>query len=173
MCMLQLSGTILNRPVLSLRIGRAVATTTGAIINPDNLKIEGFYCTDTRSHKKLILLNQDVRDVLPQGLVVNDTDVLSEPADLVRLHKMINLRFDVMGKQVETVDKKKVGKINDYAVNIESLYIQKLYATQSILQSFTGGSLSIDRSQIVEITDRKIVINDLEAKVPVGAGAVA
>ncbi len=171
--MLQLSGALLNRPILSLRIGRAVGTTTSAIINPDNLKIEGFYCTDTRSRKKLILLNQDVRDILPQGLVVNDTDVLSEPSDLVRLNKLLRLRFDVVGKQVETIDKKKVGKVSDYAVNVESLYIQKLYATQSLLQSFTGGSLSIDRSQIVEITDRKIVINDLEAKVPVGAGAVA
>jgi hypothetical protein len=51
------------------------------------------------------------------------------------------------------------------------MYVQKLYVGQSLLKSLTGGSLSIDRTQIVEITNRKIVINDLLQGTPEGAPA--
>ena len=170
--MLQLSGMFINRPVLSLRTGTQVATAVAPIINPNNLKVEGFYCNDSASRMQLILLSQDIRDVMAQGLVVNDHDVLVEPQDLVRLKEVIAHHFDVMSKQVVTTDKTKLGKVSDYAIETSSLYIQKLYVTQSIFRSLNGGNLGIDRSQIVEINDKKIVVTDLRQKVPAHAGAV-
>ena len=74
MYMLQLSNSLLNKSVLSLRTGTPVATILSAIINPNNLKIEGFYCQDRFDKKELIMLYQDIREILPQGYVVNDHD---------------------------------------------------------------------------------------------------
>jgi len=159
--MLQLSGLILNKPVMSLRTGGQVATAVRPIINPNNLKIEGFYCLDRFENTTLILLCQDIRDTIPQGFVIDDHDVLTEPEELVRLKKVLELNYELIGKPIQTVSKDKVGKVSDYAVEMSSMYIQKIYATQSLLKSFTGGSLSIDRSQINEITDKRIIINDL------------
>ncbi len=159
--MLQLIGSLMGRPVMSLRTGGEVATTLGAIINPDNLKIEGFYCQDRLSKQQLVLLYQDIRDIVKQGLVVNDHDVLVEPSELIRLKDVLALNFELKDKQVVTESKSKVGKVSDYAVEIETMYVQKLYVTQSVLKSLSGGSLSIDRSQIIEITDRKIVVSDM------------
>jgi len=144
------------------------------IVNPNNLKIEAFYCTDRFDKKKqLVLLYQDVRDVLPDGIVVNDHEVLADPHEVIRLQELIKLNFELIGKPVVTVSKDKVGKVNDFATEIETLYIQKLYVGQSLLKSLTGGSLGIDRSQIVEITNRKIIINDLVQTAPVRAAATA
>lgn len=171
--MLQLSDALLNRPVLSLRIGGQVATALEPIINPNNLKVEGFWCQDTIENKRLILVNQDIRDVIPQGIVINDYDVLTEPGELVRLRDIIQLDFELMGKPVITSSKDKVGKITDYATDIDSMYIQKLYVSQSLLRNFSGGNLGVDRSQIVEINPQRIVINDLLQHVPAGAGAMA
>jgi sporulation protein YlmC with PRC-barrel domain len=171
--MLQLSGMFLDRPILSLRIGRPVATTLGPLINPNNLKIEGFYCQEERSRRQRILLSQDIRDIMPQGLVVNDEEALTDPEELVRLQDIITVGYDVLGKQVETITKHKIGKVNDYAVEVDGLYIQKLYVTRSLFKSLSSASLGIDRSQIVEITDRAIIINDLHGKVPAPARAVA
>lgn len=171
MNMLQLSNALLNRPVLSLRTGNPVAVATHPIVNPDNLKIEGFYCVDNRSKDLLVLVYQDIRDVLPQGFVINDFDVLIEPEELVRLHKVMDIGFDPLGKLVETVEKKRVGKVVDYATEIETMYIQKLYVSRSIVKHLTGGNLGIDRSQIQEITPKKIIIQDLLGTVPVGAPA--
>ena len=38
------------------------------------------------------------------------------------------------------------------------MFIQKIYASQSLVKSFAGGNLSIDRSQIVEVTNKRVVI---------------
>lgn len=169
--MLQLSGMMLNRPVLSLRTGTQVAVALAPIINPNNLKIEGFYCKSGRNQR--ILVTQDIRDVLPQGLVVNDEDVLTDARELVRLKNIISLNFEVLGKRVETAGHQKLGKVNDYATETNSMYIKKLYVAQPIFKNFSGGTLGVDRTQIVEITDKKIVVSDLDAKIPAHAGAVA
>jgi sporulation protein YlmC with PRC-barrel domain len=169
--MLQLSARLLNKSVLSLRTGSVIASITGSIINPDNLKVEGFYCQDRFDKQQLVLLYQDIRDILPQGYVVNDHDVLAEPEELVRLKKVMDLDFELLGKPVVTLSKDKVGKVSDYATETTTMYIQKIYVAQSIIKSLTGGSLSIDRTQINEITPRRIIINDLLKNAPATAPA--
>jgi sporulation protein YlmC with PRC-barrel domain len=171
--MLQLSEALLNRPVMSLRTGQQVATADQPIINPNNLKIEGFYCTDRFEKGTKVLLYQDIRDVIAQGFVVDDVDVLSEPEELVRLKKVMDIGFTLIGKPVITTSKHNVGKVSDFATEIETMYIQKLYVSRNVFKSLTTGSLGIDRSQINEITDKKIIINELTKHAPVGAGAVA
>lgn len=157
---------------MSLRTGRPVATAFAPIINPNNLKIEGFFCEDSIDKKQhLVLLHQDIRDVLPAGLVVNDHDVLTEPEDLIRLKDVLVTNYSVLGKIVVTEKKKKLGKVVDYALEPESMMIKKLYVSQSIIKNFSGGTLGVDRTQIVEITNTKIIIKDplqmLKAKVAV------
>lgn len=165
--MLRLSETLVGKPVMSLRTGQPVATTTGALINPNNLKIEGFYCVDRFDRSELLLLYQDIRDVIAQGFVINDHDVLAKPEDLIRLKKLIDLRFELKGMQVITVGRQRLGKISDYAVEVETMYIQKLYVTQGFMKGLTGGNLGIDRSQVNEITDTKVIVLD-----PLQGGAI-
>jgi sporulation protein YlmC with PRC-barrel domain len=172
--MLQLSNALLNKSVLSLRTGAPIGSIISPIINPNNLKIEGFYCQDRFEKKKqLILLYQDIRDIMPNGYVVNDHDVLAEPGELVRLKDTLELNFQLIGKQVVTVNKEKVGKVSDYATEMETMFVQKIYVAQSILKSFTGGSLSIDRGQVQEITPRRIIISELLKSAPSAAKALA
>jgi sporulation protein YlmC with PRC-barrel domain len=163
---------LINRPVLSLRTGTPIGTTLSPIINPNNLKIEGFYCQENSTRKTLVLLSQDIREILVQGIVVNDLDALTEPEELIRLKDILKVNFELLGKVVIT-GKERVGKVGDYAVDIDSMFIQKLYVSQSVFKSFSGGNLGIDRSQIIEITDKRIVIHDLAQKVPIGVRAVA
>ena len=173
MVMLQLSNFLYNRPVLSLRTGGQVATAIAPLLNPKDLKVEGFYCTDSMSNKQLILVSQDVREVSQRGFIVNDYDVLAEPDDLVRLHDVLELGFDLLKKPVETVGIDKVGKVNDFATDISTMYVQKLYVSQPIWKNLTGGSLSVDRTQIVEVTTKRIIINDLLKPTSEPAAAMA
>lgn len=159
--MLQLSEPLLNKQVLSLRTSSPIAEILQPIINPNNLKIEGFYCEDIFDKSELILLTQDIRETISQGYIVNDHEVLSQPDELIRLEKILRINFQLPGKMVTTVDKQKVGKITDFATETKTFYIQKLYVSQSILKSISTGQLSVDRSQIVEITNKKIIIQEL------------
>lgn len=158
---------------MSLRTGLPVATTLSPIINPDNLKIEGFYCLDRFTKLTLVLLYQDIRDVLVQGIVINDHDVLSEPSDLIRLKRVMDIQFDVMGKKVVTTSGSKLGKVTDYAVEVETMYIQKLYVSRNILKDFAGGNLGIAREQVQETTNKKIVVSDPLESAAISASAVA
>lgn len=172
--MLQLSASLLNQPVMSLRTGGQVATTLAPIINPNNLKIEGFYCQDRFDKKQqLILLYQDIRDFIKQGFVVNDHESLTPQDELIRLKDIMELEFELIGKQVVTTAKERLGKVNDYATETQTMYIQKLYVSQTLLKSLSTGSLSVDRSNIVEITNKKIVINEILRPTPAGAPATA
>lgn len=158
--MLQLSGSLVNRPVLSLRTGGKVAVTGQPIINPNNLKIEGFYCEDLVNRGTIILLEQDIREIITQGLVINDYDVLSHADELIRLRDLIALHFDVMGKQVVSDTKRSLGKVNDYSADSQTLFIQKLYVVQSMFKSFSSTQLGIDRNQIIEITNKHIIVQE-------------
>lgn len=167
-------SSLVGQPILSLRSGGQIAASGQPIINPNNLKIEGLWASD-RSSSQLILLTQDVREVGSDGLVVNDHDALSEPEHLVRLKEVLELDFVLLGKPVQTLSKDRLGKVSDFAADTTSFFVQKLYVSQSLMKNFSGGSLSVDRNQIQEITNHRIIINDLtkDSRVRVSAPAPA
>ena len=158
---------------MSLRTGTPVAQVTRPLINPNNLKIEGFYCQDSFNGQTLVMLYQDIRELVPQGFVVDDHDVLVTPEELVRLREIIDLDYQIIGKQVDIQDGGKLGKVADYATEVNSMYIQKLYVSRTMLKSFASGQLSVDRSQIVEVTPRHILILDVLQGTPATAPAGA
>lgn len=158
--MLKLHKTLLGVAVLSLRTGGQVGTATKLIINPNNLKVVGWYVDDRFGSGDLILLADDVRDISEKGIIINDHEVLSEQSELIRLKEVLEIDYDLIGKKVVSEDGKKYGKVTDYSVETGGLIIKKIYASQSILKDFSGGNLSIDRNQIVEITKAKIIISD-------------
>jgi sporulation protein YlmC with PRC-barrel domain len=159
--MLQLSNILMNRPVLSLRTGGIIGQTLQPVINPNNLKIEGFYCDDKFNKKTSILLSQEIRDFITQGIVVNDQEALTDPDELVRLKDVLALNFELLGKPVVTISKQRVGKVTDFALDTETMYVQKLYVGRSLLKSLNSGQLSVDRTQIIEITNKKIVVQEI------------
>ncbi|MBI5357257.1 hypothetical protein HZB74_00160 [Candidatus Saccharibacteria bacterium] len=171
--MLKLGKDLVNISVMSLRTGSPVGTAVSMIINPNNLKVEGWYVQDQFTKKRLVLLSGDVRDLVPQGLAVNDHEVLSEENELIRLKPVLEIGFELNGKYVAAQSGKQYGKVSEFAVETDSFLVKKIYVSQSIVKSFSTGSLSIDRTQIVEITNRTIIIEDPTETVPSGAGAPA
>lgn len=169
--MLILSGQLENKKVLSLRSGTEVASVISAIINPNNLKIQGFYVRDSKQKKILILLSQDVREFHAQGIFINDHDDLAEESDLVRLKDVIKIGFTLPGKNVQTASGDKVGRVTNYAFDNSSFFIQKLYVSKPIYRSINGADTLVDRNQITDITPKKIVIEDLLKGVPFSATA--
>lgn len=146
--------------VLSLRTGGPVGIVTAPVINPNNLYIEGWFIKETRTNDQLILLSNDIRDVLPQGFAVNDQEVMTRPEELIRLKDILELNFMLLNLKVSSESGKSYGKINDYAYETKNFFIQKLYVGQSLVKNFSGGSLSVDRSQIIEVTNKRVVIED-------------
>src|SRR3990167_2840758 len=162
--MLKLSKTLINYPIMSLRAGGQIATTIGPVINPDNLKIVAWAVQDRFSKEVLYLMTQDIRETLPLGFAINDLDSLSPAGDLIRLKDLIELNYSLIGKYVTTENNKNLGKVSDYAVEVESMLIQKIYFTKGLIKGFTSGESSIDRSQVIETTKTRIIIEDATVK---------
>jgi len=167
--MLQLSSKLFNVPIMSLRSGGPVGTALSPIINPNNLKIEGWYALDRFSGKKLVLPVSEVRELTRRGLAVNDHDAMTEPAEMIRLEKVISINYQLIGKLIITEKHRKIGKITDFAFDPDSMYIQSLYARGRGLKSIASDDLVIGRGQIVQITDKAIVVRDTDVSVSFSA----
>lgn len=162
--MLTLGQQLIGKNIMSLRIGRPIGVIEEIIINPNNLKIEGWHATDLGDKKHVVLLSQEVRDIIPDGFVVNDHEALTHPEELIRLKNILSYNFTLQGKNVVSDYKRRLGKVTDYAFDKDTYLIHKLHVSQSIIKSFTGGALMVDRNQIIEITNRRIIIKEATAK---------
>lgn len=160
--MLMLSKSLVNQPVMSLRTGGQIALAIGPIINPNNLKILGWWCKTTAGQRQ-VLLAEDVRETMSKGLAVNDEDALSSPEDLVRHREILEIKFELIDKAVKT-KRQKLGKVSDYSYN-DGMFVQKLYVARPLHKVFTTeDTLIIDRTQILEVTDHYILVRDSEVK---------
>ena len=89
------------------------------------------------------------------------------------MKELIELGFTLVGKPVITKSKQKIGKVREFSVDNTSFFIQKLYITQPIYKNLYGNQLIIDRAQIIEITNTKIVVNDLLQPTKLKASIIA
>lgn len=165
--MLRLSKAFFNRSILSLRTGSKIGSAIDPLINPDNLKIEGWFAVSKTVKGEQILPAGEVREFITKGLVVNDFDAITDPKDLIRLKDIIRIRFDLMGKTVVTESKRRLGKVVDFAVD-EGFYVQKLYVNPPIYKNLAGEQLLISREEIIEITNKHIVVADATIKTRAG-----
>ena len=161
--MLKLSASLRGLKVISLRSSGTVAMANQPIINPHNLKILGWWCSSPMSSSDLVLLAEDVREQSGAGLAIDDEDDLIPPGDLARHKDILDINFDLIGKQVKT-KRNKLGRVDDYTYN-DGLFVQKLYVERPITKVFSSeGTLIIDRTQILEVTDDYILVKDSEVK---------
>ncbi len=111
----------------------------------------------------MILPVGEVRDIIGKGIVVNDHTSLTLVEDLVRMKDVIDIGYEVIGKIVVS-NKKKLGKVVDYAVETDSMMIKKLYVNQNLLKNFSNQQLIIDRNQIIELNDKHIIVKGTEQR---------
>ncbi len=165
-----MSKGLYNRPVMGLHSGNRIAVAVEPIINPHNLQILGWWCSLSQSKGRVVLLAEDVRQIMPAGLAVNDDTSLSPPEELVRHKEILDIKFQLTDKPVRT-KRQKLGKVSDFSYN-DGMFVQKLYVARPMTKIFSSqDTLLIDRSQILEVTDNYILVRDTE--VPVAEEAVA
>src|SRR3990167_1424648 len=161
--MLMMSKSLYNRPILSLRSEGQIGLAIEPIINPHNLKILGWWCKAPNSPNQFVLLVENVRELMPNGLAVDDHNALSTPQDLVRHKEILDVHFQLPDKLVKT-KRSKLGKVSDYTYD-QSMFIQKLYVTRSLTKIFSSeDTLIISRDQVLEVTDHYILVEDADIK---------
>jgi sporulation protein YlmC with PRC-barrel domain len=114
-------------------------------------------------------LPQDIRQLAPQGILVDSEEALAELGDIVRVAPLAEQNWSPIGIKVVTDMGRSVGKVETYTIAPDQFVVQKLHVRRPVWQSLTGASVIIDRNQVVDVTDNQIVVRDTELI----AGAVA
>ena len=157
--MLITGSQLTNTPVMSLQTGKELAIAAVAIINPHNLsiiayKLEGQHLDHDPSYLRIA----DMRELGTLGMIVDSSDEFVEPDDIITDKDIYDLEYTLAGKHVIDENKKTVGKVIDYVVDVESFMIQQLTVKRPLLKSFTHDELLVHRSQIIEVNDTTIII---------------
>ena len=144
---------------MSLQTGTRVGAAMAHIIDPRRLTIVAFYCEGPLiDYSPAILHVSDIREFSSIGFIVDSADNVMPQDDLVRLKEILEFKFELIGKQVVESGGRKLGKVANYTVDSESFFIVKLHVQLGLLRSFAQTELIIDRTQIVEINDKHIVV---------------
>lgn len=154
-----------DTPVLSLQTGSEVARLSTPIIDPRQLKITAFRLTDNLlDHNESVLHPEDIREIGDVGVIVDSSDKLMSIEGLVRLQEIIDFGFELHGIRVEDDTGRKLGTVKDYAIDPESFFVKQLYVQPSLIRSLHITALTINRSQVLSIDNRKIVVKSPTVK---------
>lgn len=167
--MLVLNTQLDSTNIVSLQTGGMLGAVSGIIIDPRKLQIVAFYVSGALGPGKNVLHISDIREFGPLGFIIDTVDDIMPLDDsLVRLQEVISLNFSLLGKQVVTEQNKILGKVIEYVIETGGFYVQKIHVSQSLLKNFSNSNLIIHRSQIVELSDKRIIVRSATVQEPVG-----
>lgn len=164
--MLTSYSQIIGTPVLSVHVGTQIAVVTACIIDPDNLKIIAFIVAGPSVDADTgdVLDVKSIREYSNLGFVVDSVDALSKRDDIIKVKKIIELDFVLVGLKVETKKGSKLGKITDLIITSNDFIVKQLIVKRPALKSFLDPELTIHRNQIVEVNDYKVIVKDETTK---------
>ncbi|MCL2444869.1 PRC-barrel domain-containing protein [Candidatus Saccharibacteria bacterium] len=160
--MLLLGSKLLNYPVLSLQIGGELGITATPIIDPVKLKIIAYQLSGPLVDREPAntLMTDDVRELSPMGLIIDSVDDLVDPNDVIRVKQIIDYDFHLINHKVITKKKQNIGRVADYTIDSATFSIYQLVVKRPFLSSLNDPELTINRSQIIEIDDDKVIIKN-------------
>ena len=153
-------------PVASIQAGHRIGTVTELIIDPHKLKVLAFYVARAEGQPDDVLYVDDITDLSPKGLIIDHDDLLmKDEDDLVRLKEITDLEFYLVDKAVETEGGSPVGKVSRFALDTKGYSIMQLYVNQPMTVNIGNAEIIIHRNQIVNVTNKKVVVKDTAVKV--------
>ena len=161
--MLVANSRLLTLPILSVQDSGKIATISNTIVDPDSLKIIALRVQGAINAEGGNVLDvNSIREFSNIGLVIDSSDELISDNDVVKIAKVIELNFSLLGLKVETKKGSKLGKVIDFTVTNDNLSVQQIIVKRPTVKSFFDSELTIPRSEIVEITDYKIIVRNEE-----------
>lgn len=157
--MLLAGSRLINAPILGLQTGSELARTERAIINPRTLEIVAYEVNGPLlSVNPSLIRIADVREFSDIGLIIDSSDEFVAVDDIIKLHEIYELQFNLTGMAVLDKKRKKLGKVDSYTLETTSFTIQQISVKRPLWKSFAETELLIHRTQIIEITDDAIVV---------------
>ncbi|MCL2001940.1 hypothetical protein FWG76_00855 [Candidatus Saccharibacteria bacterium] len=173
--MLYYNSGLVGLPVREARSGDTVAIVEKLIVDPRSFTLAALQLKTLDKESHYIVTDSIAEISLQHGLFFSDTDAISKISDLPRLAEVLDLGFELIKLPVRTSSDKKIkshklGTVEDFVVDDTSFAVFQIIVKRGLLSSFMP-ELAINRQQVLEITNRGLIVDDAYAKSAVAATA--
>ena len=160
--MLLFGSTLINQAIMSLQTGGELARTSSAVIDPYRLVIRAYKLTGQQLEEpnNSYIRIEDVREIGNVGFIVDSNDEIIRGTDIIKLKKLIDLDFSLVGLKVIDQAENKIGTVVDYSIDVSTFMIYQLVIKRPFWQSFNDPELIVDRSKIIELNNQRVIIKD-------------
>lgn len=157
--MLTAASQLTHMPVMSLQTGTELARTTNALIDPRNLTVIAYELSGPLLDQQPSFLRiADIREQSNIGFIVDSSDEFVSLEDVLKIKEIYDFKFELVGLPVVDEKGKKLGKVSDYTLELESFVVQQINVKRPLLKSMGDTELLVHRSQIVKVSDTTIVV---------------
>jgi uncharacterized protein YrrD len=163
--MLILGSRLIGTPIMGLQTGSQLAVAKNPVIDPKDLRIIAYEVDGVLlSEKPSFIRIADVRELSDVGMIIDSNDEFVGLHDVIAIKNIYELGFKLLGLNVIDEAKHKLGKVNDYSLEVSSFIIEQLNVNHGILKSLTETDRLIHRTQIVEINNENIIVKSTTEK---------
>ena len=157
------ASKIISNPVLSMQSADAVGFVSFPIVDPESFKIIAFLLKGPQINKvNEVLPVSFIRENSELGFIIDSIQDLAARDEIVKIDKILSLNFNPINLKVITKKGTKLGHVIDYTTTSDNFSIQQIIVKRPLIKSFQDSALTIPRSEIVEITDTKIIVKNEE-----------
>ena len=156
---------LIGAAIMSLQTGAELARVKNILIDPRNLTIAAYELDGPMLDQHPSFLRpMDARELSSLGLIVDSSEEFIGIDDVIAVRQVYDFGFSIEDIPVIDDAKHKLGKVDGYSVDGDSFSIQQLIVKRPLLRSFNESELTIHRSQIVEVTNDRILVKSASDK---------
>ena len=155
---------VIGANILSLHMTSRIGTVRDLIINPNNLEVIALVVDRLRRSDEIVLPVASVREFSKMGLIIDSEDEFVGAGDVVKIAEIIKLDFQLKNLNVRTNSGKKLGYVKDFLLSTNDFAIERLIVHRPVLFSLSDAEFYIARSQIIKVTNRNLIVEDLAEK---------
>ncbi|MCL2038371.1 hypothetical protein FWG86_00475 [Candidatus Saccharibacteria bacterium] len=166
--MLYYNSGLIGLPVREARSGETLAIVEKLIIDPRSFTLAALRLT-TAEKESSYMVSTSIDEInLRHGIFFTDTDAISKLSELPRLQEVVDLGFELLKLPVRTQGAKKLasqklGSVEDFVIDDTSFAVFQIVVKRGLFSGFLP-ELAINRQQILELTNRQLIVADAYAK---------
>lgn len=158
--MLVLASQILKLPVVAHDVSERVGRVHDLFIDADKGELLGLAISPDWLSKPKLIVADDIRDIDQSGVIIKNHRNIVEIDDVVKIKKIRDDKFRVIGLKVITQSGKRLGKVSDLVISLQTNKIVKFY-----VKSWLADRI-ISWQKVVKISRKAVVVEDDVERLP-------
>ena len=157
------SSKLIGSSILSLHLGGPIGKVTSEIVDPSELKIIALNVKGPQTGNGNygdILDVRYIREYSNIGIIIDSIDELVSRGEIIKIDQIMDLNFSIVGLNVKTKSGTKLGKVVSYNYEPDTMRIMQFIVKRPLIKSFIDPELVINRSDICEVNDYELIIDD-------------